>query len=336
MALELHDRLTVLGDLVLGDVHAAHDLQAGDHGALQLRGDGEQALQQTVDPHPHHHFALLRLQMDIAGPLVERPLDEAVDKADGRGGICGLPGHLRRDDVRRGGTGLPLHLLDDAGGALVAVQAGDGLLGGLTGGDHGDHLFPGRRLDLLLGYKVQRVAHGQIQGVLHQLHRHHAEFPCDIARHIPGQLHRDGDRRQIHELDAQLDLQRIDKVPLCNEAVLHQHVAQTLVGLLLDGQGFIQLFLHDDAGGDQQIAQPHICHIYHSKIRAAPFFRGNRRLVGGAAGLSPGSGRFSQKSTLFTYSTYYTETLEKSRKIPFFRVNYRLNRCLVFRPVSFC
>ena len=94
----------------------------------------------------------------------------------------------------------------------------------------------------------------------------------DIARHIPGQLHRDGDRRQIHELNAQLDLQRVDEVPLRNEAVLHQHVAQTLVGLLLDGQGLIQLFLRDDAGGDQQIAQPHICHIYHSKIRAAPFF----------------------------------------------------------------
>ena len=122
-----------------------------------------------------------------------------------------------------------------------------------------------------------------------------------------------------------LDLQRVDEVPLCNEAVLHQHVAQTLVGLLLDGQGFIQLFLRDDAGGDQQIAQPHICHIYHSKIRAAPFFRGNRRLVGGAAGLSPGSGRFSQKSTLFTYSIYYREALEKSRKIKFFGVNYRLS-----------
>ena len=55
------------------------------------------------------------------------------------------------------------------------------------------------------------------------------------------------------------------------------------------------------------------------------FFRGNRRLVGGAAGLSPGSGRFSQKSTLFTYSIYYREALEKSRKIKFFGVNYKLS-----------
>ena len=49
------------------------------------------------------------------------------------------------------------------------------------------------------------------------------------------------------------------------------------------------------------------------------------RLVGGAAGLSPGSGRFSQKSTLFTYSIYYREALEKSRKIKFFGVNYKLS-----------
>ena len=58
-----------------------------------------------------------------------------------------------------------------------------------------------------------------------------------------------------------VDLQRVDQVPLRDEAVLDQHVAQTLVGLLLNFQGFLNLLRCDYAGGYQQVAQPHISHI---------------------------------------------------------------------------
>lgn len=54
---------------MLGNVHAAHDLEARDDGALQFGGDRKHAAQKTVDTHTHDHFAVLRLQVDIARAL---------------------------------------------------------------------------------------------------------------------------------------------------------------------------------------------------------------------------------------------------------------------------
>lgn len=54
---------------MLGNVHAAHDLEARDDGALQFGWDRKHAAQKTVDTHTHNHFAVLRLQVDIARAL---------------------------------------------------------------------------------------------------------------------------------------------------------------------------------------------------------------------------------------------------------------------------
>lgn len=69
---------------MLGNVHAAHDLEARDDSALQFGGDRKHAAQKTVDTHTHDHFAVLRLQVDIARALGKRAFNEAVDKADRR------------------------------------------------------------------------------------------------------------------------------------------------------------------------------------------------------------------------------------------------------------
>ena len=69
---------------MLGNVHTAHDLEARDDGALQFGGDRKHAAQKTVDTHTHDHFAVLRLQVDIARALGKRAFNKAVDKADRR------------------------------------------------------------------------------------------------------------------------------------------------------------------------------------------------------------------------------------------------------------
>ena len=69
---------------MLGNVHAAHDLEARDDGALQFGGDRKHAAQKTVDTHTHDHFAVLWLQVDITRALGKRAFNEAVDKADRR------------------------------------------------------------------------------------------------------------------------------------------------------------------------------------------------------------------------------------------------------------
>ena len=209
--------------------------------------------------------------MDVAGPLVKCPLDEGVDEADrGRGvGVLAAARHLGGHDVAAVVAGRPLHLLDDARGALVAVQGGDGLLHGAAGGDHGYDLPAGRGLQLLLSHEVQRVTHRHVQLVLYQLHRHHAVLPGDGAGHILGQLHRNRHAGQVDIVHAQLHLQSIDELPLGDNAAVDEHVAQTLAALLLGLQGGLQLFLGDGAGGDQQIAQTHIGHV------RSPFQRNN-------------------------------------------------------------
>ena len=152
--------------------------------------------------------------MDVAGALGEGALDQGVDKADGGGGglrVGGVPGHLGGDDVLAG-TGLALHLLDDAGGALAAIQALDGLLHRLAGGDHGDDAFAGGGLDLVLGHKVQGVVHGQVQAVLHQLYRDHEKLFGQVPGDVFGQLHGNGHGGQVHEVHAQLHTQRVNEL----------------------------------------------------------------------------------------------------------------------------
>ena len=90
VALDLHEGLAVLRNLMLGNVHAAHDLEARDDGALQFGGGRKHAAQKTVDTHTHDHFAVLRLQVDIARALGKRAFNEAVDKADRRRAVAGV------------------------------------------------------------------------------------------------------------------------------------------------------------------------------------------------------------------------------------------------------
>lgn len=68
---------------MLGNVHAAHDLEARDDGALQFGWDRKHAAQKTVDTHTHNHFAVLRLQVDIARALGKRAFNEAVERIVG-------------------------------------------------------------------------------------------------------------------------------------------------------------------------------------------------------------------------------------------------------------
>ena len=261
--------MAVLRNLVLGNVHAAHDLQAGNNGILQVGRHRQDFSQQPVDAHAHHHLAFLRLQMDVAGPLGKSPLNEGVDKPDGGGGFFGIGGvlrHLGGNNIRRA-AGLPLHLLDDPGRSLAAIEGGNRLFGSLAGGNHGHYALARSGFHLVLRHKVQWVAHGQIQAVAHQLHRHHAVFFRNAAGHIFRQLHRDGNSCKIHKIHAKLHLQRIDKLLLSDKLILNQNIAQSLAAILLHLQGLLQLLRRDDAGGHQQVAQTHIGHLFLTSMK---------------------------------------------------------------------
>ncbi len=79
-----HARLDapVLGAALLHHVHAAEDLDAAGHGVQHRHGDLVDLVQHPVDAEAHDAQLPPRLDMDVAGPLLEGVLPEPVDDAD--------------------------------------------------------------------------------------------------------------------------------------------------------------------------------------------------------------------------------------------------------------
>ena len=105
--------------------------------------------------------------------------------------------------------------------------------------------------------------HGQVQAVLHQLYRDHEKLFGQVPGDVFGQLHGNGHGGQVHEVHAQLHTQRVNELCFGDNPLPDENIAQTLAVLAGQGQGLLQLLAGDDTGGDQKIAQPHICHGIH-------------------------------------------------------------------------
>ena len=112
--------------------------------------------------------------------------------------------------------------------------------------------------DLLNGVKIQRILHGKIQLVADNAHRYDIVLLRDILGDHLGQLRRDHLLRQIHELDAQLHLQRLDQVALRDKTVLQKDRPQSLIGALLQGDSIVQLLLREEPCRYQDLAQTEV------------------------------------------------------------------------------
>lgn len=117
------------------------------------------------------------------------------------------------------------------------------MLGRAAGRDHRDHTLARGNFDLLLRDEVERVAHSEVQRILDELDRHDAELLGDILRHIAYKLHGDGHRRQVDELDAELHLQRLDELLLCDKAgVVYQEKCAIAINFFLKIANNLQYF----------------------------------------------------------------------------------------------
>ena len=239
MSLDGQHRVSVLRDLMFGDIHAAHDLETGNNGVLQIRRYGQHLVQQSVDAHAYCHFVLLRLQMNIAGLFDKGALDDGVDEADRRRcigvGIRALS-QLCRNDVAIAFSHLTLHILDCSGCPLAAVQLFNDLLGRLFGRNHRHDFFARDRLDLFLRDEIQRIAHRDIERISDQLDRNDAVLLRDIARHKPRQLHRNRNRTQVYKINPQLHLQCIDEFFVCDHLAFQQNITQSAFAFFLYGE----------------------------------------------------------------------------------------------------
>src|SRR6185369_7726908 len=75
----------VLRQALFGDVQPSHDLHAGNHRAHELQRSAPRHVQLAVDSIAHDHFALFRLDVNVAGSLLHGLREQAVHPAnDGR------------------------------------------------------------------------------------------------------------------------------------------------------------------------------------------------------------------------------------------------------------
>ena len=204
--------------------------------------------------------------MDVGGPFRTGPVDDGVHQPDGRGGVRLVLVHGHALGLGRGGGAvlaaqeIPLHVLDGLHGPLVAVEVLDRPLHGGGGGDEGNDPPPGDGPDLLNGHEVQGVRHGQVHVRPGGPDRHgHVLFRRALGQEL-SHFRRNGVGVQVDELHAQLAHQRVNELPLGDEAVGLQDGAQALAGVLLERQGLIQLGLGDAAAVDQQVAEFDVFH----------------------------------------------------------------------------
>ena len=158
----------VLRQAPLGDVQPGHDLQAADDRRLEAVDLRRHRLrvQHAVDAVADPQARLLRLDVHVAGPRLDRLQQDLVDQPDDRG----LLGHLRE----LGAVGLDLLEQLDAVVARLGHQAVDRLaahaqvgldqLGDLrAAGQHGHDAQAGGGAQLVQRIEVERIAGGHHQ-----------------------------------------------------------------------------------------------------------------------------------------------------------------------------
>src|SRR6266404_4337260 len=160
---QLHPDTPVLGEAILGDVEAAHDLHAGDDRVLEALGRPDHLLQHAVHPEAHADVLLLRLDVDVAGPLLGGAEEQRVDQADDGRLVAGVEEILRllqlvRDHVQVAGLEIADQLLRLVRGTVVdrvdAVE--DGLRRHQDGRDAG----PEQKAHAVQRARVERVGDG--------------------------------------------------------------------------------------------------------------------------------------------------------------------------------
>ena len=72
----------VLRPPLLGDVEAGEHLEARDHRRVHHLGQRVDLVQHAVDAHAHDRLVALRLDVDVAGALVECVVQEVLDGVD--------------------------------------------------------------------------------------------------------------------------------------------------------------------------------------------------------------------------------------------------------------
>ena len=243
----------VLRDAALGDVEVRENLDAADDGrgeAVHLRRHGG-FLQHAVNAVADRHVVLVRLDVNVARPLVDGFEDDLVDELDDAGLLRGFEQILAAGFERGRRVVLADHLVQRV--AAEAVVGLDDLLNLVARGEHGLDVQPGEQAQVIERIQVKRIARRHLQDAVHAPDWHeplpvnHArgqraeQFPIERAA-----LQRDD--RQV-----QLVAENLEQLLLCDPTLLHHHAVQAQALGLGNPLPFLQLL-----GGEQAFLRKNV------------------------------------------------------------------------------
>ena len=242
----------VLREPSLGDIQLGHQLDARNNGGLQFARRRALTRQHAIDAVADAKLFFERLDVDVAGALLDRLPDHGVHQPDhGRftGHVAEVFEILRFAHGRRE-LGFVLGRL-----AVVAV---DGVEDFLLQGDPGQHRQTSGRLDRVASLEIQRIGHGERDRVIVQRDGKAAELTQKSGRER-FELGRDRGRafeRQHRNL--QLFGQRRQHIAHGDEAQIHHDLAELLAAaLFLNIERAGEIVRSNELPLDEDLAQAH-------------------------------------------------------------------------------
>jgi hypothetical protein len=252
----------VLWQAALADIHVGHDLDARRDRRREVHGGLERQVQRPVDTIADPQLPLGRLDVDVAGPLLDRIVNNVIHEPDdgalpgdvgGRGDVGDrlldqLDGVLRRvvDDVvddehpRVGHVGL--HHPADVFGAC----------------DRNLHFATGEIPQLVEQEDIGRLGHGDRQHIPHAEERQNRMFFDEFARNQLEHLGVEHAAVEPHVWNTEFHCQAFEDLVLAAELPFEQHFAEQLFPetLFLASERGLELLRGQMTFADEQIAKP--------------------------------------------------------------------------------
>ena len=243
----------VLRQAALGDIQLGHQLEARDDGGLQFARRRFLVEEHAIHAEADAEFLLERLDVNVAGALLDGLGDHGVHQAD--------DGRLARHVAQVFEVGAGLLVVALAGKvrcSRLAVVAVDGVEDFLLGGERGADLQAGEGAHGGDGLEIQRIGHREREDVVRQGDGNGAALAQEAVREAFD--FGSGGRRAIHrhQRDAELIGERGQHVALGDEAHVDQDLAELVAALLLQFERALEILGLDLAALDQDLAQAQV------------------------------------------------------------------------------
>ena len=243
----------------LGDVHLADHLHAADDRRMHAGRRLHQVAQHAVDAVPHARALLVRLDVNIAGAVLDRREQRDVDEIDDRAALDHAVQVRRRTFVNRLALDDFDIALDQAGEKRIDIDVAGGVflqvfLDVRLNGEHGLNLAFGQAAQAVDGGQALRLDHGDGERIAHLEHGNRPELTPLLVRQHLDEHGIDQAVSQRNAFDTETAGERVGQRGAGAHALLDEQFPKPAAGLALLGQRAVELFSRHRALLEQRFA----------------------------------------------------------------------------------